>query len=353
MSLDSYLRAAPKAELHVHLEGAIRPATLLALARRNGVTLPADTVAGLRDWFVYRDFQRFIEVFVAAVDCLRTAEDYALIVYEFGAELARQNVRYAEVTFAPSRHAWQGVPYTTWFGGLTAGRLRAEAEFGVRIRWVFNIVRRLNDPTQLMPQADYVTGAAIDGMVDGVVALGLAGSEEEGPPEPFTARFAHARAAGLRSNPHADEHAGPASVRGALEALAAEHIGHGVRAIEDPALVEQLARRQIALDVCPTSNIRLGVYPDLAAHPLRRLHEAGIALTINSDDPALFNTTLSDEVALLATAFGFDAAACDALLLNGVRHSFLPPTERVQLEAAFRAELAALKAVHLGADADG
>jgi len=352
VSLDSYLRAAPKAELHVHLEGAIQPATLLALARRNGVTLPADTVDGLRRWFVYRDFAHFIEVFVAAVDCLRTREDYALIAYEFGAEMARQNVRYAEVTFAPSRHAWQGVPYATWFGGLTQGRLRAEAEFGVRIRWVFNIVRRLKDADALWPQADYVTGAAIDGMADGVVALGLAGSEEGAPPEPFAAYFLRARAAGLRSNPHAGEHAGPASVWGALTALAAERIGHGVRAVEDGALVEQLAERQIALDVCPTSNIRLGVYPDLAAHPLRRLHAAGVALTINSDDPALFNTTLNDEVALLASTFGFDAAACDALLLKGVRHSFLPLADRAQLEAAFRAELAALKPLHLGATAE-
>src|SRR5581483_6264642 len=189
MSLDSYIRAAPKAELHVHLEGAIRPATLLALARRNGVTLPADDVDGLRRWFVYRDFPHFIEIFVTATACLRQVEDYELIAYEFGAEMARQNVRYAEAHFAPSTHAWLGVPQSVWFEGLTRGRRRAAREFGVDLRWVFNIVRASSEPETVVPKADYCLGAAIDGRDDGVVALGLAGNEAAGPPEPFAAYF--------------------------------------------------------------------------------------------------------------------------------------------------------------------
>lgn len=346
MSLDSYLRAVPKVETHVHLEGSIRPATLLELARRNGVALPADNVEGLRRWFVYRDFPHFVEIFVTATQCLCTAEDYELIVHEFGAEMARQNVRYAEVTFSPSTHVWMGKPWEMVFQGITRGRERAEEEFGVRIRWIFDIVRNVSDPETLMPKADYVTDVAIDGMRDGVVALGLGGMENGAPPEPFAPQFERARAAGLHSVPHAGEHAGPVSVWGAIRSLGAERIAHGVRVIEDPALVRYLAECHIPLEVCPTSNICLGVYPDLATHPLRRLHEAEVAVTINSDDPPLFNTTLNDEVALLAGPFGFDGETIDEILLNGVRSVFLPPDDRREMEAAFRAEMTALKAEH-------
>ncbi len=348
MSLDSYVRAAPKAELHVHLEGAIRPAMLLALAKRNGVALPAADEAGLRDLFSYRDFDHFVELFVTCVRCLRTVEDYELIVHEFGAEMARQNVRYAEVTVTPSTHHVFGVPHDVYFTGLTRGRERARVDFGVEIAWIFNIVRRWNDPTRTVPLADYVTSVAIEGRADGVVALGLAGAEAGAPPEPFAPWFDRARAAGLYSAPHAGETARPASVWGALRPLGAERIGHGVRAVEDPDLVAHLAEGRIPLEVCPTSNIRLGVYPDLAAHPFPRLRAAGALVTVNSDDPPLFNTTLNDEVALLAGPFGLDVAAIDAILLDAVRHSFLPPARREALEAEFRAELAALKVAHLG-----
>jgi aminodeoxyfutalosine deaminase len=351
MTLESYLRAAPKAELHVHLEGAIRPETVLALARRNGVKLPAQSVEALRRWFVYRDFPHFVEVFVAIIGCLRTSADYELIAYEFGAEMARQNIRYAEITFAPSTHAWAGVPYETWFPGLTRGRERAESAFGLRMRWIFNVVRRLDDPATLFPKAEYCTDAAIAGRSGGVVALGLGGNEDGGLPEPFAPFFARARAAGLHSAPHGGEFAGPQSVWGALRALGAERIGHGVRSIEDPQLVAYLAERRIALEVCPTSNICLGVYPNLAAHPLARLRDAGVALTINSDDPAMFNTSIGDEAALLDTAFGLDGDAVDEVLLNGVRASFLPDTEKRELELEFRDELASLKRLHLGEEA--
>lgn len=339
MSLERYLHAVPKVELHVHLEGAIRPATLLELARRNRVDLPADTVEGLRRWFAYRDFPHFVEIFVTATRCLCTAEDYELVAYEFGVEMAEQNVRYAEVTFSPSTHVWLERPWEMVFRGITRGRERAEAELGVRIRWIFDIVRSVSDAATLMPKADF----AIDGMRDGVVALGLGGMEDGAPPEPFAPQFDRARAAGLHSVPHAGEHAGPASVWGAIRSLGAERIAHGVRAIEDPALVAYLVEQGIALEVCPTSNVRLGVYPNLAAHPLRRLHEAGVTITINADDPPLFNTTLNDEVALLGGPFGFDIATIDEILLNGVRSTFLAPEERQSLEAAFRSEMAALK----------
>jgi aminodeoxyfutalosine deaminase len=347
MSLGSYLRAAPKAELHVHLEGSIRPETLLDIARRNGASLPADSVEGLRRWFAFRDFQHFIEVYLAISRCLRTEEDYAEIVRGFGAEMARQRVRYAEVTFTPSTHEFLGVPHDVYFAGLSRGREQARADFGVEINWVFDIVRNIEDPARRAHFADDTATLAIRDMAGGVVALGLSGSEAGYPPEPFAPYFERARAAGLRSDPHAGEHAGPESIWGAIRALGAERIGHGVRAIEDPTLVAYLAEHRLPLEVNPTSNLRLGVYPSYAAHPFRRLHDAGVPVTVNSDDPPLFNTTLNDEVALLADPFGLDVATIDEILLNGVRHSFLPPSRKQGLEAEFRAELAALKARHL------
>lgn len=352
MSLKSYLCAAPKAELHVHLEGSIQPATLLTLARRNGVSLPAETVEGLRQWFVYRDFLHFVDIYGAIASCLKRIDDFELITYELGAELARQNVRYAEVTTTPIMHIQWGTPHDIYFEGLTRGRERARRDFGVEIAWIFDVVREDPRTARAREGADHTLATAIDGMRDGVVALGLAGSEAGAPPEPFAPWFDRARAAGLHSAPHAGEHLGAESVRGAIEALGAERIGHGVRAIEDPSLVAALAELGIPLEVCPTSNIRLGVYPNLAAHPLRRLHDAGVALTINSDDPPLFNTTLNDEVALLAAPFGFDVATIDEILLNGVRHSFLPAEREQALEAEFRSQMAALRAEHLSPTPD-
>ena len=342
--LAAYLRAAPKAELHVHLEGSILPATLLALAERNGVALPAQTVAELQQWFRYRDFNHFIDIYFAITGCLKQAEDYELIAYEFGAEMARQQVRYAEVTFSPSTHYdVLGIPFDTFFGGLTRGRERARAEFGVEMRWVFDIVRNIEDEARNRKLADYVTSVALEGMDAGVVALGLGGAEVGYPPERFAPFFERARAAGLHSAPHAGETVGPESVWGALRALGAERLGHGARSIEDLALVAHLAKEQIPVELCPTSNLRLGVYPNLAAHPLPRLHAAGVPVTVNSDDPPLFNTTLNQEVALLAEPFGFDLATINHLLLNGVSYSFLPPEEKQALEATFQREMAWLQ----------
>ncbi len=348
MSLETYLRAAPKAELHLHLEGAILPETLLRLAARNHVSLPADTVEGLRRWFVFRDFRHFVEVYVTITRCLRTQDDYELVVAELGATLARQRVRYAEVTFSPSTHGLSlGIAEDVFLSGLARGRERARVEHGVELSWIFDIVRDSREPDVYYP---YVTRLAIQEMPRGVVALGLAGLETGGSAAPFVPWFERGREAGLHCVPHAGELAGPGAVRAAIYELGGERVGHGVRAIEDPAVVRTLAERQIALEVCPTSNVLLGIYPDLAAHPLRRLHDLGVPVTVNSDDPALFNTTLEEEVVLLATAFGFTAAdvqAVDGILLNAVRHSFLLEERKQRLAAELQTELDRLKPLHL------
>ena len=195
--------------------------------------------------------------------------------------------------------------------------------------------------------AEYTVDVAIESMSEGVVALGLAGPEADNPPEPFTRYFDRGpwRPASTPTRPRRARRAD--SVRGALDLLHAERIAHGVRAVEDPSLVAEIARRGVALDVCPTSNLCLGVCPSLAAHPLPALLAAGVAITVASDDPPMFNTTLNDEVALLVDPFGLDLETIDEILLNGVRHSFLPAEPKRALEATYRAELDALKGVHL------
>jgi len=348
MSLDSYLRAAPKAELHVHLEGTVRPETLLELACRNDVALPFDSVEGLRDWFRFRGFTHFIEAYSLASRSVVSADDYELIAFEYAQELERQNCRYAEIGFTPSYHLRKGVPHDVYFGGLTRARERARRELGVEIAWNFDVSRRMGSTdAETYRWAEYTVDVAIESMGDGLVALGLAGPEAGHPPELYVEYFDRARVAGLHAYPHAGEHAGPESVRGALESLGAERIAHGVRAIEDPALVDEIAERGVAFDVCPTSNVCLGVAPSLAEHPLPRLLAAGVAVTIASDDPPMFNTTLNDDVALLGDRFGLNVATIDEILLNGIRHSFLPADRKRTLEAAYSAELEELKPVHL------
>jgi adenosine deaminase len=347
VSLLSYVRAVPKAELHVHLEGAIQPETLLTLARRNNIELPANTIEGVRNWIAYRDFDHFIELFRAACRCLRTADDFELAAYDLGADLARQGVRYAEVTFSASIHHIFGTPQQAYFEGLARGRARARADFGVELAWIFNIVRQWKDGRDVAVLADYTLDVSIQGKEIGVIALGLAGAEDGAPPEPFAPWFDKARAAGLHSAPHAGEHAGPASVWGAIRALGAERIGHGVRAAEDPALVAYLARHQIPLDVCPLSNVRLGVAESLEQHPLPALLDAGVVMTLNSDDPSLFNTSLSDDYETLVEPFGLDVEQIDALVLNGFRSSFLPAERKQALLADVQQTLAALKQQHI------
>ncbi len=342
MSIETYLQAIPKAELHVHLEGSILPGTLLTLARNNNVALPANTVEGLREWFRFRDFPHFVEIYVAITRCLRTAADYELVVHEFGAEMARQNVRYAEATFTPGTHHALGVPFDVYFAGLTRGRERARADFGVEITWIFDIVRDNPDPKH----PEYTLWAAIEGMQDGVIALGLGGYEAPHPPDSFAPWFERARQAGLHTIPHAGETGGPDSVWSSIRKLHAERLGHGVRSIEDPALVQYLAESGIPLEVCPTSNMRLGLYSGVATHPMRRLHDAGVVVTINSDDPPLFNTTLNDEVALLHNGFGFDLNSIDEIILNGMRYACLAPDRKEAMLGQFQAEMSSLKAEH-------
>jgi aminodeoxyfutalosine deaminase len=345
MSLHEFVRDMPKVELHVHLEGSIRPSTLLVLAGRNGVRLPAADLDGLREFYRFVDFDRFIQVYFTISRCLKTAADFSLIAYEFGADMAAQNVRYAEVTFTPHTNVVNtGLAFDDVMAGLNEGRARAGADFGVEFRWILDIVR--DDPASRHQVAAWAA-AATD---RGVVGFGLGGTERGHPPELFADAYATARQAGLHSVPHAGEVAGPESVWGAIRALKAERIGHGVRSVEDPALLAYLQEHQIPLEICPTSNVCLGVYPSYAQHPIRRLWDQGLYVTLNSDDPPMFNTSLLNEYRILVDELGFTALELERLSLNALRASFLPPARKAALEAAFVSEFARLRARELGGE---
>lgn len=333
-----YARHLPKAELHVHLEGSIQPHVLLTLARRNGQPLGDLTESQLRAYYQFRDFGHFLTVYISILKCLRTRDDYRLIAYEFGRSMSSQNCRYAEVTFTIISNAYySGLPWEVILDGLNEGRAEAEAEWGVQWGWIFDIVR---DRPDLQDEVLQIALAARD---RGCIALGLAGDECLGTAATFRESFEKATAAQLPGIPHTGELCGPDKMWEVVRLLNPRRLQHGIRAVEDPALVAHLRDNFIACDVCPTSNVRLNVYPSYAAHPLRRLWDAGVLVTINSDDPPLFNTTLNDEYEHLVTAFGFTADELEQASLNALRASLLPPNKKARLLAQFQAEFARLR----------
>lgn len=331
--LAAFVRALPKAELHVHLEGSIPPELALRLAARHGLRLPGDEggADGVREAFRFVDFSRFIRVYLALSRCLQTVDDVRDVVVALAERARGQGIVHAEVTFTPVTHLARGVAQDTLLAGLVEGRRRA-AELGVSLVFVLDIVRSFAD--QAEPTLDFAL-ALRRRESQAAAGLGLAGPEGgDHPIAPMIEVFARARAAGLRSLPHAGEFLGPHSVRAAIEHLGADRIGHGVRAIEDPRLVDELVRRGIPLEVCPSSNVALGVFADLAAHPLPRLLTSGVEVSIATDDPALFGVDLVDEYLRCARAWGWDAARLRGLAQASLRHATLPDEARDRWLAA-------------------
>jgi adenosine deaminase len=337
-ALDTFITRMPKVELHLHLEGSITPRTLLELAQRNSVEIPARDEAGVAQLFDYRSFHEFLTVFMALAQALVHRGDFAQVAYELGGHLARQNVRYAEVMLSPVQYARRGIDLDEVVQGAAAGFMRAREEYGLRTGLAFDFGRQFG-----VELAWEVLEAAVRNMPHGVVAWSIGGDETQQPPEPFAEVYAAARQAGLRVMAHAGEVMGPLSVWGAVDALGAERIGHGIRSVEDEVLVAHLRERRVMLDVCPTSNVRTGAAPSLAAHPLRRLYDQGVRVSINTDDPVFFGTTLCDELRLAAEAFGFGAGELAAITLDSLEASFLPDVEKQALLREFEGEIVSLR----------
>jgi adenosine deaminase len=321
--------AVPKVELHVHLEGAIPLPALAELARKHGERDAAD-VGALHERFRYRDFPHFIETWVWKNGLLRELDDFAFIAEAVARDLAAQNVRYAEAFYSPPDFAKRGLEV----GGITeAVRTGFDRVDGIELRLVADLVRDFG------PERAARTLEEVAEVRDrGVIGIGIGGSEHEFPPEPFAQVFERARALGFRTSAHAGEAAGPASVRGAIDVLRVDRVGHGTRAAEDPALVDELRRRRIPLEMCPISNVRTGVVADLAAHPIRRFFDRGLLVTVNTDDPAMFQTSLAHEHRELSRVHGFTFDEIRRLIENAVAASWLDDEGRARLLASLRAE---------------
>jgi aminodeoxyfutalosine deaminase len=285
----------PKIELHVHLEATLRPDTLFEMAARNGYALPVQDQVDLAELYRFRDFDHFLALWTAVTPAIQRYQDFRQLVVGYAAEASSHGAAYIEGIFTPAERVSGGATWDEVFSGFCDGADESKELLGVEVRLTTDIPRNLSLDVAL-ETARY----AVRYRDRGVVGLGLGGPEAAFPPEPFERAFLMARDGGVGSVPHAGEAAGPASIRGAIDVLRADRIRHGIRAIEDDGLLEELAARSIVCDVCPSSNLRTGVVDSLETHPLPRLLEAGVLCSISTDDPAMFDTDLTREYAAAA-----------------------------------------------------
>jgi len=319
-STNAFIAALPKAELHVHHVGSASPRIVAELAARHPAAgVPADLDA-LRDFFTFRDFAHFIEVYLAVVDLVRTPEDIRYLTYEIAREMVQgQCLRYAELTCTPHTSVIRGIAIEAYTEAIEDARVAAERDFGLVMRWIYDVPGELG-----VPAADATLGYALEHRTDALVGFGLGGPEIGVPRAQFAPHFDRAVAEGLRSVPHAGETTGPQTIWDALRLLHAERIGHGTSAAADPQLLAHLAETGIPLEVCPSSNIATRAVATLEEHPLRAFVEAGVTVTINSDDPPMFGTSLNREYGIAADLLGLDHAGIAELARAGVRASFAP-----------------------------
>lgn len=332
-----FLRALPKAELHLHLEGTVDPATLAELSRRHPTPLAVlnnrykdvsesgrvFTEEEARALYDYKNFVGFLMAFKAVTERLRNAGDYELVTYRMCEKLAREGCVYAEVYISVGVVFWRGQEFDALFEGMERGRRRGEQDFGVKVRWIFDAVRHFG------PEEGWkVLHKAIELRDRNVVGIGIGGDEARGPAENFREIYAEAKKNGLRLTAHAGENTGPESIWAALKELKAERIGHGLHAIEDPALVEHLAKTGTPVEICVSSNLKTGCCRKLEEHPVRKLFDAGVKITVATDDPEMFHTTLTREYEILREHFGFNEEELNQVARNSFEAAFLPAAEK-------------------------
>jgi aminodeoxyfutalosine deaminase len=321
-TLSGFIARLPKAELHVHHVGSASPRIVSELAERHPGTVPSDPDA-LRAFFAFRDFAHFIEVYLAVVDLIRTPEDIRYLTYEVAREMATgQGLRYAELTCTPytsvrPEEPGKGMPIEAYTDAIEDARVAAERDFGLVLRWIYDIPGESG-----VPAADATLDYALHHRTDALVGFGLGGPEIGVPRPQFQPHFDAARAAGLHSVPHAGETTGPETVWHALRLLGAERIGHGTSSAQDPELLAHLAATGVPLEVCPSSNIATRAVATLDEHPIRAFRDAGVTITVNSDDPPMFGTTLNREYEIAADLLGLDETGVADLARTAVRASF-------------------------------
>ena len=331
VTITDFIAGLPKAELHVHQVGSASPRIVAELAARHPGVVPADPDQ-LREYFAFRDFDHFVEVYLSVVDLIRTAEDVRMLTYEVAREMTGQQLRYAELTCTPYTSVIRGIPIEAYTEAIEDARVAAERDFGLVLRWIYDIPGESG-----LPAADATLEYALQHPPDALIGFGLGGPEIGVPRPQFQPHFDAARAAGLRSVPHAGETTGPQTVWDAIRLLGAERIGHGTSAATDPELLAHLARHGIPLEVCPTSNLATRAVKSLDVHPLRTFVEAGVPVTINSDDPPMFGTDLNTEYAVAAQLLDLDETGVAGLAQAAVAASFAP----AEVKAAILAEIEA------------
>ena len=328
---NAFIRQLPKAELHLHLEGAVEPATLLELRKLHGEPATLREVEAL---YTYTDFQSFLMAFKAVSAHLRGPDDFELITYRLMQRLKQENVLHAEVYVAVGVSLFRKQDFAAIFEGLERGRARGARDFGISLLWIFDATRHFG-----VEEAQKVFELAVRYSDRNVVGVGIGGDEVKAPPELFRGVYGYAGDHGLRLTAHAGETGPPESVWGALN-LRAERIGHAFTASQDADLVEELAQRQIPVELCITSNLRTGVCKAVADHPAKNYFDQGVMITLNTDDPALFGTTLSREYQLAQETFGFTDEHLRELARNSFEASFLPAEKKLELLSLFDAAAA-------------
>ncbi|HZI58837.1 MAG TPA: adenosine deaminase [Verrucomicrobiae bacterium] len=337
MASKSFIQSLPKAELHLHLEGSVDPATLVELSRRYNTPLPTEnnrydvtgsgdvlTEEDVRRLYSYSDFNGFLLAFKSVTERLRSPEDYELVTYRLMQKLRQQNVVHAEVYVSVGVIRWRGQPLEPIFEGLERGRERGQRDFGVSLLWIFDAVRHFGPEA-----AGEVFDLAARLRDRNVVAVGIGGDEARGPAEWFRDLYKKAADNGLRLTAHAGETTGPESVWGALN-IGAERIGHGLTAARDPELLEVMAQKQVPVEICITSNLRTGACTELQEHPVRKFFDNGLMITLNTDDPAMFQTSLNKEYEIARQEFEFSDEQLRELARNSIEASFLPVEKKLK-----------------------
>lgn len=322
MTFHDKAATAPKADLHVHLEGTIEPGLLFELAARNGITLPWADVDALRAAYRFRDLPEFLKIFYAGLMVLRTERDFHDVTYAFLKRSAADNVVYTEIHFSPQGHLERGVGWTEMMDGILGAAARAEAEFGIVARPILGLQRHRSEESALevIDQAQPWKGD--------IVALGMGGAEIGNPPSKFVNAYERARAMGWKCTCHAGEEGPAGYVVEALDLLKVDRIDHGVRAVDDPALVARLARERVPMTVCPYSNVRLNAAPSLDKVPLAALLEAGCVATVNTDDPSYFEAYMNANLVDTAKALDLSEDRLRQVIANGFEGAFLDPHRR-------------------------
>jgi len=325
VSLAGFIAGLPKAELHVHHVGSASPRIVAGLAERHPGTVPADPEA-LREFFTFRDFAHFVDVYLAVAALVRDGEDVRMLTYEVAADMAAQNIRYAELTCTPYSTVHDaGVPIEAYVEAIEDARVAAERDHGVRLRWIYDV------PGEFGVESAMETVGYIPHSPSTLIGFGLGGPEIGVPRPQFKPAFDAARAQGLHSVPHAGETTGPQTIWDALEVLGAERIGHGTSAVQDHQLMQHLVENRIPLEVCPTSNLATRAVASLDEHPIRAMYAAGAVVSVNSDDPPMFGTTLNREYEIAAELLGLDTLGVAELAKTTVHAAFLDAAERSAL----------------------